>query len=224
MVLKRRPCHQHYTLGFVLQGPDPFCPECLWIFDIMRLVDDQQVQLHAVIDFLCNPAHVLIICHSSSALFFPGGEGLFPARTVQKKGSHIAEFHNFPAPVDQDGSRAHDEESAPGIFSVQMRHRRDRLYGLAQTHFVPQQGFFLLQNIARAESLICAEISFETGQIQRMSFNPRRQLRRDAAVDHLLRHLRVVQLLEKGVKGGAVFFKVLHGGGSRHRQSLPVHL
>ena len=190
----------------------------------MCLIDDQQIQLHPFIDFLCHPVHVLIICHSGSAFFFPVGESLLFARAMHKIWRHIAEFHDLPAPVDQHRGRAYYEEAAPGIFSVQMGHRRDGLYGLAQTHLIPQQHFFLLQDIARSEPLIGSKIPFEAGQVQRMCLNLRRQLCRNTAVDHLLPGLRAGQLLEKSIESGTVFFKVLQGGGSRHRQSLPIHL
>ena len=224
MILKGRPCHQHDPFGFILQGPDPLCPECPGIFDIVRLVDDQQVQIDAVIDLFRDPSHILVIGHGSPAIFFPGGESLLPARPVQKIGCHIAEFYSLPAPVDQHRGRAHDEKAASGVFSVQMRHRRQCLYGLAQAHLISQQRFFLFQDIARSEGLIGAEIPFETGQIKGMFFDLRRQLRRNAAVDHLLFRLCACQLLEKSVKCRAVFFIILPGGGSRHRQSFLVHL
>ena len=128
-------------------------------------------------------------------------------------GFHIAEFFDFPAPVDHDGGRTDDEEAGLHLGHCQVGHGRDGLDGLAQAHLIAQEDPLLGQDIAGSEGLVGAEIPLEGAQVQVCGVDLRSKLGGNAGVDGLLRGADAAQRLQQGVVGRAVFAKIIQGSG-----------
>ena len=94
------------------------------------------------------------------------------------------------------------------FFCRQVGHGGDGLNGLAQAHFITEEDAFLCKDIAGPEGLVCAQVSFKGGKVQRCRIDPGGKLRGDAAVNHFLRGRDPAPGFQPGIIRRTVFFKI----------------